>query len=128
MTPLPESVQQIADVIGRRRALLLIGQLPKRRAGVVGKAGDRVAFYFPKNSNSKAHLLVRILGEVDAERLQKHFGGEHVQLANCREIITAWRNREIVRLRASGLRADAVAEIMGLSRRCIDMVFRKTRT
>lgn len=93
---LPQSVQEIADVIGRERALFLIGQLPR-----CGKRSWRVAVYVPRTLKPD-HILVRILGWVDAQRMARHFGGEILQPSNGSFIERRFRNREIWRLRDDG--------------------------
>ncbi|GGH64905.1 hypothetical protein GCM10010975_32180 [Comamonas phosphati] len=94
---LPESAQEIADVIGRERALYLIGQLPRYVGGAPGKQSTRVILYVPK-SLTDDHDLVRILGRDDAEKLCHHFGGEILNPANCSEIYRRYRDQEMARM------------------------------
>jgi hypothetical protein len=79
---LPTTAQELADVLGRERALYLIGQLPvcyvkdkrwKPRAN--SKGSRRVILYVPKRLRPD-HRLVAILGWNDAQRLVDAFGGE----------------------------------------------------
>lgn len=106
---LPQSVQEIADVIGRERALYLIGQLP-----AAGSRSWRVCFYVPKRIKPD-HQLVEILGWHDAMRMVRHFGGEILQTSNCNFLHREFRNREIWRMHGEGLRLREIAEAVDLS-------------
>lgn len=106
---LPPSAQEIADVIGRDRALFLIGNLPA--AG--GRSWRRV-LYVPKRMPPD-HPLVQLMGAEDAERLRRHFGGAILQPANCGYIARAWRDREVRRMAADGLPVPSIAASVGLS-------------
>lgn len=107
---LPASVAEIAEVIGRERALYLIGKLPR-----TGSRAWRVCFYVPKRLPPD-HQLVRILGWHDAMRMVRHFGGSIVQAAYGFELLVRWRHREIHRLHRAGWRNAEIAEAIGLSR------------
>ncbi|WP_052022825.1 hypothetical protein [Ralstonia solanacearum] len=96
---LPESVQEIADVIGRERALYLIGQLPTYVAGAKDKKSAHISFSVPKLARLRdEHQLVRILGRADAEKMCQHFGGEILYPANCSEIYRRFRDKQIARM------------------------------
>lgn len=122
---LPQSVQEIAAVIGRDAALYLIGQLPVCYVADKGKGrrGDkpcrkRIIMYVPKRLKPD-HRLVQILGWNRAEMLVRGFGGEILCPANCEEVYLRFRNNEIRRLRSEGMGAKALAEIMGVGERLI---------
>lgn len=115
---LPRSVQEIADVIGRERALYLVGQLPRC---IVGNARDngrspRVIMYVPKRMTLD-HALVRILGLVDAEKLSEAFGGEILCPAPCLDLVRLHRDKGIRRLSAEGVRTSMIADWFGMSAR-----------
>ncbi|HDR9259609.1 TPA: hypothetical protein QDB21_005631 [Burkholderia vietnamiensis] len=82
MGDLPKSVQEIADVIGREKALHLIRSLPTYVAGKPGKRCTRVMLYVPQRLRMD-HPLVQILGFEDAAKMVDNFGGECLQPANC---------------------------------------------
>jgi hypothetical protein len=82
MGDLPKSVQEIADVIGREKALHLIRSLPTYVAGKPGKKCTRVMLYVPQRLRMD-HPLVLILGFEDAAKMVDVFGGECLQPANC---------------------------------------------
>lgn len=109
--PLPPSAQEIADVIGRERALLLIGQLPQ-----AGRRKWRVVLYIPKRIDPD-HNLVRLIGWEDAMRLVRHFGGEILQPSNCRFLPRAFRDAEIIRLWRAGEKLPLIADKFDLSYR-----------
>lgn len=130
---LPDSVQEIADVIGVEQTLLLISNLPRaysmrpsgsagsatRESGKQHKSGTgRVIMYVPTVPRLTAnHVLVQILGWYDAIRLCKAFGGEIMHPANCAEYFRGKRDAEIMRLVSTGMPSAAVAEVVGMSER-----------
>lgn len=109
LVPLRGVAQEIADVIGRDQALRLIRKLPPS-----GSRAWRVCLYVPKRMPVD-HLLVRILGFVDAERMRRHFGGEILQPSNCLYLSRAARNASIRLLSGGGMSVPELAELHGLS-------------
>ena len=111
-------VREIAEVIGRDRALYLIGKLPRCHAGVEGKKSWRVILYVPKVAKlSPKHRLVEILGMTDAENLCRAFGGEILQPGNCTGIYRPWRDSGIAKLARKGVPNKTLAEWFGISER-----------
>ena len=122
---LPRSVQEIADVIGRERALYLIGQLPRCVAGAPGKQSSRVILYVPTPQRlSLSHNLVRILGYNDAVKLCRAFGGEILQPANCDEIYRRYRDGQILRMSGDGMTTAQIVAIFGVSSETVRSVRR----
>lgn len=116
---LPASAQELADVIGRERALYLIGKLPKcypPSTRTARGANERVILYVPKTLRTD-HPLVTILGWKHAQALVRAFGGEILQPANCREVYRRFRNQSIVRMLNDGLAVADIAELMNVSHR-----------
>lgn len=111
---LPQSVQQIADVIGREQALSLIRQLP--RAYTRGHPSGQPILYVPK-SVSLTHPLVTMIGYAAAEKLARAFGGEILYPAACISIERAARNEEIGRLLRKGVSCIEIARLFGLTDR-----------
>ena len=109
LAPLPASVAEIADVIGRDKALFLIGQMP-----VAGKRPWRVCFYVPKILPAD-HMLVRLLGWHDAQKLTRAFSGMILQPSNCRFLHRHHRNREIRRMHAEDMPVADIADAVELS-------------
>ena len=72
---LPESVQEIADVIGTEAALRLVCQLPECYRDA-GKKSRKVILYVPKRLPLD-HQLVEILGFPTAQKLVAAFGGPY---------------------------------------------------
>lgn len=124
---LARSVQEIADVIGRERALYLIGQLPRCYAGVEGKKSSRVMLYVPTVARlTLTHELVRILGYNDAVKMCKHFGGEILQPANCAEIYKRYRDNMVRQFISEGMTAAQVAAIMLMNVQYVRQLVRET--
>lgn len=121
---LPNSVQEIADVIGREAALYLIGQLP--RCYPPSRKSQAVVMYVPKRLTTD-HPLFRILGWTPAQKLVAEFGGEILYPANCNEIYRRFRDSEVRRLaNENGMTAADLSEIMGVSARHIQNLMRAT--
>ena len=116
LNDLPESVREIAEVIGREDALRLVGQLPTCYAGTAGHRSHRVILYVPKTLKPD-HRLVRILGWPIAMKLVRHFGGEILQPANCRKIYSRYRDEAILKMLHAGARPSMVADLLGVSER-----------
>jgi len=119
---LPRSVQEIADVIGRERALYLVGHLPRcttRDKRYPGATASHVMLYVPTVQRLQLdHDLVRILGYKDAIKLCKAFGGEILQPASCADIYRRYRDSMIARLLfTEGMSVQNVAAIVGVSDR-----------
>lgn len=105
-------------MIGRERALYLIGRLPRCVAGVPGKQSSRVMLYVPTVPRlTLQHELVRILGYIDAVKLCRAFGGEILQPANCAEIYRDYRNRVINEMLRQGMKPAHIAAIVGVTDR-----------
>ena len=103
---LPPSVQEIADVIGREKALAFIGQLPTS-----GKRSWRLCIYIPKRLPAD-HRLVHMLGWHDAKRMVDAFSGMILQPSNCRFLQWQFVHREIVRLHSEGVPIAEIADIV----------------
>lgn len=115
---LPSSVQEIADVIGRDRALFLVGQLPRcyKTRQHSKQAGWHVILYVPKVIKPD-HQLVQILGWADATKLVAGFGGEILHPANCTEVYRAFRDKTALAMIEGGKTPVEVAELLGVSDR-----------
>lgn len=121
---LPGVVQEIADVIGRERALYLVGQLPRCYAGTAGHKSWRVIMYVPKTLKAD-HQLVHLLGWHDARRLVDAFGGEILQPPTCAEIYRKFRDASIIRMARSGMKSTAIADLMEVSERHVRNLLRE---
>jgi hypothetical protein len=130
---LPETVQEIADVIGVERALYLVGKLP--RCYVNGKSGgswatgkrvqsERLVMYVPKVLKPDSDL-VRILGWADAYKLTREFGGLILYPANCAGIYRQFRNENIKRLASEGVPVRMLSEWFDMSERSIKDLIRE---
>ena len=116
---LPDSVQEVADVIGRERALFLVGQLPRmqyRDTRFTGTFRQKLQVYVPKHLSAD-HPLIRLLGWDDAQRMVRAFGGEILKLATCNEIYRRFRDASILRMRREGMSTKEIAEVVGVTMR-----------
>jgi hypothetical protein len=126
---LPKSVQEIADVIGRERALYLVGQLPRcvtRDKRYPGATQSHVMLYVPTVARLQLdHELVRILGYVDAVKLCRAFGGEILQPASCIEIYQRYRDAQIVRMGEQGMTTADLVATFNVSRETVRAAIRR---
>lgn len=120
---LPESVQEIAEVIGWDDALYLIGQLPTLKPKPGKRPNPRVSLYIPKRLKPN-HNLIRILGEEQAQKLVAEFGGLIMYPANCNQFPRNSRNREIRRMAVDGMTPREIAEIVGITARQVRNIIR----
>lgn len=114
---LPEGVRNLADVIGREKALLLAGSYLQwsRRDRTQGKAG---CLYVPRALPAE-HRLRELLGNEAAEALARELGGELIHVSACRAVTQRWHTREAARLTGSGLLQVEVAAILGITDRTV---------
>lgn len=111
--PLPGLAGEIAEVIGRGQTLRLIEALPPSLT-----RPWRVCVYVPKPSAlGTGHMLVKVLGFTDAEKLSRHFGGEILQPGNLRYMDRRYRHRIARALAALGAPVSEIAEISGYRER-----------
>lgn len=101
-------------MIGRERALYLVGALPRAYLGPAN--GSRVNLYVPATLKP-SHPLVALLGWPDAMKLVAHFGGEILYPSKCDEIIRAHRDDSIRRLHAEGMTTTELSEWFSLDSR-----------
>ena len=113
---LPKTVQQIADVIGRRAALRLVAQLP--RSFSKGHPSGQPILYIPKSLSSD-HPLEKMLGLADATLIVQAFGGEILFPAAGVSVVRQARNREVIRLLKEGWNEHDVANTFRLTVRQI---------
>jgi hypothetical protein len=120
---LPGMAGEIADVIGRERALYLIGQLPRCRVGREGGKSSQVILHVPQLRHLPAHhRLVRILGWHDAVKLCEAFGGETLKPATCTAVVRAAHYRAIRELAGAGVPYKELEVIFQRSHRSIQGV------
>lgn len=119
---LPESVAEIADVIGREKALEWIGSLPR-----CGSRKWRKCVYVPKRLDRVDHPLVRALGWEDANKVVRAFSGMILQPSNCRFIARGIRNQRILEMDDAGIPIKDIAIGVDLSRRQVKEIIEKGR-
>lgn len=112
-------MQEIAEVIGRERALYLIGRLPQS-----GRRSWRVSLWVPKRLKP-GHPLAELIGWDDAAKLSRVFGGSVIQPSNCRHIHRRFRNEAVREMSKGGMGHAEVARIVGLSVRQVRNIIAK---
>lgn len=116
---LPESVAEIAEVIGREKALAFIGQLPR-----AGSRPWRRVVYIPKTLPAD-HALVHMLGWHDAKRMTRAFSGMILQPANCGFLYRHYRNARIMEAVADGMAEPDIVDVFGISKRQVRDIIEK---
>jgi len=119
---LPESVQQIADVIGRDAALRLVNRLPRSYAG---RRQSGIPMLYVPRLLSPDHSLVQLIGFPAAQKLVRAFGGEILYPAACIDVVRHARNREIVRLLNDGWDERVIAYTFGMTVRQLKNIRRE---
>lgn len=118
MRLLPASVSEVAEVVGRKKALLLchmaIMRAPKRYDG--RRQTPRV--YVP-NSIHEGHPIAQCIGLDAARELSKVFGASDLQLSHCSDLIRDWYMELTVRMTVEGMTTEDIADILRLSPRHI---------
>ena len=115
---LPKSVQEIASVLGPRKAVRLVRNLPQ-----VGKRERRRCLHIPTPVKlRKDHKLVEILGWDDALSLAKELGGIQIQPAQCRYLERAVLSRQIIDLYDLGYSLEEIVERLEYSYRWVEKV------
>jgi hypothetical protein len=125
---LPDSVKEIADVIGRDQALYLIGQLPRcysPDARYPAARKSTVIMYVPKRLEPNSDL-VRILGWKDASRLAREFAGMLIHPPSCADILRQHRDKNIVRLASEGISNSMLADWFSLDVSQVRRIIRAT--
>lgn len=113
MKPLPSTVQDIAEVIGREDALYLIGQLPGYKTPARG--GTQIGINIPRIDRlTPDHRLSQILGFPLARKLCVHFGGQLLKPANCSGLIKDFRNKSICEFWEGGHTVAEISEIFDM--------------
>lgn len=105
----PQSVEEIANVIGIEKALLLCRSLT-----FSGSRPWRVVVYVPKRMPAD-HRLVEILGCEDAMALSCYFGGEVLQVSNGRFVGREHFRKAVSYLHLKGWDAPEIAKETGQS-------------
>ncbi|MEO5334125.1 MAG: hypothetical protein H7839_19100 [Magnetococcus sp. YQC-5] len=103
---LPDSLEEIADVIGREGAVKLVNEC----------GGTRI--FVPRKMRVQ-HKLATLLGFEQARRLSLHFGGETLTVVRAAHLQRRTRNREIVRRYDSGVGVRQLAREHTLTERQI---------
>lgn len=126
LNDLPESVREIAEVIGRESALTLIKHLPTAYDEKAKR--HKPIMYVPKTmslSNKWARFYLTSIGWDKAVRLVRNFGGEILTPANCKHMEARLRDRDIRSCLKAGEDIDLVATIFNVPRRHVLKLLRE---
>lgn len=108
-------------MIGRERALYLIGQLRVYKVKDTrwnNVTRNKIILYVPKTLDV-SNELVRIIGWNDACKLVSHFGGELLYPGTCAELHKRFISRTIKRLAGEGMSHKAIAFNLDISERTV---------
>jgi len=112
---LPDSVQQIAEVIGADSALTLVRNWP--RISVNASKRTRIAFYVPKKLLPNAPLI-EVVGADAAAKLVERFGGSLMFLADCDKSLRAQSlSKAVIAAIAAGATTTNVGRVFNISQR-----------
>lgn len=133
LNDLPESVREIAEVIGRESALRLIKLLPtafdgKAEGYVNGR--HKPIMYVPKTmslANKWARFYLHELGWEKAIRLIRAFGGEILYPANCKHFESRQRDHAIRECLMAGENKELIAETFGVNVRHVLKLMREIK-
>jgi hypothetical protein len=101
---LPDTVREIAEVVGVNSALKLSGRVRHRK------------LYVPKEFK-EGHWIATEIGESEARRLSKTFGGCLLDLASCFALRTAQRREAMRREYQAGASVHDLMARHGMSKR-----------
>lgn len=130
---LPDSVRDVAEVIGETKALLLVSIAPRcyppSRKTATASHSAALTLYIPSQRRLPLdHRLVQVLGYNDAMKLSRHFGGEVLRLANCKyEVYLPHRDRGIIDCYTQGTPIAMIAEWFGLSTRAVSDIIAEAK-
>ncbi|AZB63877.1 hypothetical protein EBL87_09060 [Cereibacter sphaeroides] len=106
--PLPDTLQDVAEVIGREAALRLAEGLPQ-----CGSRSWRRMVYVPQKMK-EGHPLVRLIGRERAEELRRSHTNMILEVPVCVEIRAAYREHVIRRLKAAEMPEQEIARMVGV--------------
>lgn len=107
--PLPDTLEDVAEVIGRENALRLSEGLPS-----TGQRPWRKMLYVPRRMRSD-HPVMQLIGKDAAEALSQSHTNMIIEIPVCQEIQRAYRDHVIAYLRQQGLSRTDVARLAGVS-------------
>ena len=129
MVQLPQSVQEIADVIGRQAALELVGQLGTyevRDKRYPNSITNRKVLFVPA-SLKPDDRIIGMIGYVNAVKLVRAFGGSFLFPAPCAEIYRNFINETVLRLHREGMKAAEISESIDISLRRVYRVLEASK-
>lgn len=103
---LPESVQEMADVIGLHETLLIVQERGGIRLCVPTKAKQN-------------HWLSDLIGIEAMKKLVEYYCGEEIEIPRCAAAIKAAQEEEMYKLLESGMSQPQVAKMFGYTERTI---------
>lgn len=113
---LPQTLDEIAEVIGREGALKLAEGLLRQRTG----SRPRRQLYVPSRAMAPDHPLVAILGRPLAEALQERFANCIVEVPKMGELQLAYRRHVARQMLAAGEAEEDIVACGVLSREALD--------
>lgn len=110
MSDLPQSLQDVAEVIGLEKAIII-----SRLYG-----GKRL--FVPIGQFPASHPLNNLIGEQSLKLLCQYFGGCLLEICKPDKAILADRNRELIKDRQAGVTIPGLASKYGLTERWVRVI------
>lgn len=104
---LPESLQDLADVIGLENTIKLIDRFPG------------ISLYIP-HKTTDSHVLVTVIGEASAEALCDAFGGNEVRLPKLDSAKRQFKYHTLRKMKSAGCSNRIVAQVLQYSERHVE--------
>jgi len=115
---LPKSAEMIEQFIGRNAVILLAEKSPYRTR-------DKCQIYIPK-SYKPGHWIRRAIGDKLFEIMRLEFGGELLEIATCKAVREAPRNRDMITANIKGMNLRAIAEKYRLCHRWVRIIINRS--
>ena len=107
---LPESVQQIAGLIGFQSTMALIDKL----GGTTFPIGKGIHSL----GVNRLNMLRQAIGYDNTNKLMADFGGDMLYIPRCAEAMREWRNRKLIERFDELTEQQALSSLMALSHIC----------
>ncbi|WP_165383050.1 Mor transcription activator family protein [Acinetobacter sp. WCHAc060033] len=116
-------LKSIAEVIGRQKAFYLVSQCPRYKTEKRAGKGQLLLYVPTLKRLCSNHFLSKTLGDIDAQKLSKVFGGELLVLTHCNHMILQMRDDGIRRMMRCGFTIEELALMFGVTERIVSKIY-----